>query len=171
MGWIAHPQHPRLPVHSGRSTGKQSRFPNPLTPASRILAQSGREGSGPGRGSTPWGRGARTGLALAPAEGVRLPARAPRLFPGGGGGMAGKGRAGAGSLLPPRSPPRTLPSTELAAGRQCQPFPSRRRRRSRPGERAPRWPRRSRAEPAASSPGPLRPSHGEAVRCAVPAAP
>ena len=44
--------------------------------------------------------------------------------------------------------------------------------------RTPRWPRPSRDKPAtrppahppAHSPPPLRPSHGEAVRCAVPAA-
>ena len=71
--------------------------------------KAGGRASGPGRGSAPWGLGARTGLALAPApaEGSAPRRALPASSPGGGGG-AGEG-AGGGRLSPPTAlPPHTL---------------------------------------------------------------
>lgn len=106
----------------------------------------------------------------------------PGPSPGGGGGGAGE-RAGAGAgegvrgrgkggrgprpLPPPTASRRT---SERRGGRGARPVPS--PPAASPGRRARRWQQPSRAEPAArrSAPGASGPSHGEAVRCAVPAA-
>lgn len=154
MGWVAHPSIP-----ASQSTRKVYRktntFPNPLIPESRIPAQSGREGVGPRPGQRTLGAGSAHWPRPRPSRGVASPARAPRLFPGWR--RRRRGRGGRGPALSSHRAPAAHASQHRASGGQAAgtaPLPSRRRRRSRPGGRAPRWPRRSRAEPAARSPRP-----------------
>lgn len=156
VGWIAHPSIPASQC-TRKVYRKTKPFPNPLTPASRILAQSRREGVGPRPGQHTLGTGSahRPRPRPRPRRGVGSPARAPRLFPRRRRRRGGRG--GRGPALSSHSAPAAHASQHRASGGQAAvpaPLPSRRRRRSRPGERAPRWPRRSRAEPAARSPRP-----------------
>lgn len=154
VGWLAHPSIPGSQC-TRKVYRKTKPFPNPLTPASRILAQSGREGVGPRPGQHTLGTGRAHRPRPRPRRGVGSPARAPRLFPGRRRRRGGRG--GRGPALSSHRAPAAHASQHRASGGQAAvpaPLPSRRRRRSRPGERAPRWPRRSRAEPAARSPRP-----------------
>lgn len=108
-------QHPRLPVHS-EGLQENKPFPNPLTPASRILAQSGREGVGSRPGQHTLGTGRAHRPRPRPRRGAlgSLGVRS-RLFPGRrrrrGGRRAGPALSSQLRLFPPH----TLPSTELAA--------------------------------------------------------
>lgn len=148
VGWVAHPS---LPAHSEdlQENKNVPQPPHPCVSDPRPKRAGGRRA--PAGAEHPGDRErALASPSHPPPPRGRLPgARSPPL-PQAAAAARGKGRAGADSLLPPRS--RRTRFQHRAAGGQAAgpaPLPSRHRCRSRPGERAPRWPGRSGAEPTA----------------------